>query len=111
MAIFYEDVLRAFQASNVRYVVVGGTAVILHGVPRTTADLDVVVDLAADNVERLVSVLRDQGYRARAPVDPELLASDEARRSWFEEKGMRAFSFWHPERPLDALERLEKADG
>ena len=49
MAIFYEDLLRALQASNVRYVVVGGTAVILHGVPRTTADLDVVVDLAAEN--------------------------------------------------------------
>lgn len=33
VALFHEDVLRALQDGGVRYVLVGGTAVILHGVP------------------------------------------------------------------------------
>lgn len=35
---FYEDVLGRLRDGDVRFVLVGGTAVILHGVPRTTAD-------------------------------------------------------------------------
>ena len=45
VAIFYEDVLRALDAASIGFVLVGGVAVILHGVPRTTADLDLVIDL------------------------------------------------------------------
>ena len=44
-----------------RFVLVGGTAVILHGVPRTTADLDLVLDLEASNVQRFVEVMTRPG--------------------------------------------------
>lgn len=37
---YYEDVFRGFQKHKVKYVVVGGVAVVLHGVVRLTADLD-----------------------------------------------------------------------
>jgi len=43
VTIFYEDVLRALDTAAIRFVLVGGVAVILHGVPRTTADLDLVI--------------------------------------------------------------------
>jgi len=35
-----QDVFRSFQQHDVRYVVIGGIAVVLHGVPRATFDLD-----------------------------------------------------------------------
>ena len=47
---FFEDVLVLLRDCGVRFVIVGGTAVILHGVPRTTADLDLVVDMEPSNV-------------------------------------------------------------
>ncbi|MBX3183552.1 MAG: hypothetical protein KIT72_05470 [Polyangiaceae bacterium] len=103
---FYDEVLRGLAEARVDYVVVGGTAVILQGVPRTTSDLDIVPALESDNLLRLVRVLDELGYRARAPVDPAGLADPAARRAWFEEKGMLAFSFWHPDRPLDAVDVL-----
>ncbi|MBK8479675.1 MAG: hypothetical protein IPL40_00640 [Proteobacteria bacterium] len=87
-------------------MIVGGVAVILHGVPRTTADLDIAVDLERDNLLRLVEVLLGLGFRPRAPVDARQLADPEERRRWCEEKGLKAFSFHRPDRPLDAVDVL-----
>jgi len=66
MAIFYEDVLRALDAASIRFVVVGGVAVILHGVPRSTADLDLVIDLEEGNVRRFIGVMAQLGFVPRA---------------------------------------------
>jgi predicted nucleotidyltransferase len=104
VAIFYEDVLRALDAASVRYVLVGGVAVILHGVPRTTADLDLVLDLAEDNMRRFVEVMTRLGFVPRAPVAAEDLASGERRREWLAEKHMVAFTFHRPGRPLDEVD-------
>jgi hypothetical protein len=41
---------RALNAAGVRYVLIGGFAVILHGFVRTTKDIDLLVDPSADNV-------------------------------------------------------------
>jgi hypothetical protein len=48
----------AFNKHKVRYVVVGGFAVIIHGLPRTTEDIDFFVDDSKENVERLKSALK-----------------------------------------------------
>lgn len=40
--IIYEDVFREFQKQKVKYVIVGGIAVNLHGLLRNTADLDIL---------------------------------------------------------------------
>ena len=40
-----------------RFAIAGGLAVVLHGVPRMTFDLDIVVDLEVENLLRLVDVL------------------------------------------------------
>lgn len=103
---FYEEVLRGLADARVDFVLAGGTAVILHGVPRTTADIDIVPSLEPHNVRRLASVLAGLGYRPRAPIDPAGLADAEQRRIWHDEKNMLAFSFWHPGRPLDAVDIL-----
>lgn len=101
---FYEDVLGGLRDGDVRFVLVGGTAVILHGVPRTTADLDIVIDLEESNVRRLIEVMTRLGFHPRAPVPSADLASAERRREWIEEKGMRAFTFQRPGRLLDEVD-------
>ena len=37
-----QGVFSSFQEHNVRYVIIGGIAAILHGVPRATFDLDIL---------------------------------------------------------------------
>ncbi|MCC6129368.1 MAG: nucleotidyltransferase [Acidobacteria bacterium] len=87
-------ILGALEAAGVRFVVAGGVAVVLHGYPRLTADLDIVLDLERDNVLRAVGALEELGYHPRAPVAAKELASQEIRERWIREKGMKVFSLW-----------------
>ena len=48
---------RSLAAQGVRYSVVGGVALNLHGLPRATADLDLFVAADPENVARLRSAL------------------------------------------------------
>jgi len=52
------DIMRAFSAENVDYILIGGFAVILHGLSRLTADIDVFVKPEAENLERLKKALK-----------------------------------------------------
>jgi hypothetical protein len=106
VALFFEDALVLLRDAGVHFVVVGGTAVILHGVPRTTADLDLVVDMDPANLRRLISVMNRLGYQPRAPVEAAGLCDPEQRRAWVEEKGMRAFTFHLPGHPLADVDVL-----
>lgn len=89
-----EAVLAALNAANVRYLVVGGVAVVLHGHLRTTADLDLVVQLTSDNALRAVHALTGLGFRPRAPVPAEQFADPAARASWQQDKGLMVFAMW-----------------
>jgi hypothetical protein len=55
------DLLRAFIAADVRFLVVGAYALGLHGRPRGTGDLDVWVDATPDNAPRVMHALRAFG--------------------------------------------------
>jgi len=46
----------------VRYLLIGGYAVIYHGFPRATGDMDVWVAVSPDNASKLVDVLKDFGF-------------------------------------------------
>lgn len=43
----------ALNLANVRYIVVGGCAVILHGYYRTTHDIDLIVDSSVESVRKI----------------------------------------------------------
>jgi len=49
---------RALNANHVRYVLIGGFAVIAHGGGRTTKDIDLLIDPAPDNVARVRDALQ-----------------------------------------------------
>ncbi|MCI0512311.1 nucleotidyltransferase [candidate division KSB1 bacterium] len=53
----YLDVFKSFQKNNVKYVVIGGIASILHGVPRATFDLDILIEATPQNAARLLAAL------------------------------------------------------
>lgn len=49
--------LRSLNANGVEYVVVGGHAVMLHGYPRSTDDLDILYAQSRTNAERLAAAV------------------------------------------------------
>jgi len=56
-----QDVFRSFQEHDVKYVVIGGIASVLHGVPRATFDLDILIEATPENTRRLLAALLDAG--------------------------------------------------
>ncbi len=99
-----ERIFLALQRGGCRYLVVGGVAVVLHGHPRFTADLDLVLALDRQNLEAAIASLRGLGYCPRAAVPIEDLTDAEARRAWVEEKGMTVFSLWSREIPATEID-------
>lgn len=61
----FRDLLAEFVAADVRFLIVGAHALGVHGVPRATVDLDIWIDRAPLNVERVWQALAAFG----APLD------------------------------------------
>jgi hypothetical protein len=91
-----EALVRALNAANVRYLVVGGLAVVAHGFVRFTADIDLVLDLDEQNLRHALSALTSLGYRPRAPVAFEQFLDPAQRALWVREKGLTVFSLYSP---------------
>lgn len=71
----FKDLLSAFNAANVRYLIVGGYAVSLHAQPRATKDLDILISADAENSRAVYSALTKfgaplAGLRAEDFMDP-----------------------------------------
>jgi len=99
MALRFEPVLRSLNEAGVRYLIVGGVAVVLHGHLRATADLDLVVELSPANLACALEALEGSGFLPRPPVPLRSFADPDVRRAWIQDKNLQVFSLWHPELP------------
>lgn len=66
-----QAVFASFQSHDVRYVVIGGIAAVLHGVPRATFDLDILIEATPDNAKRLLDALLEAQLGTAALTTPE----------------------------------------
>ena len=92
--IIYEEIFREFQKQKVKYVLVGGIAVNLLGLLRSTADMDILVEMTDDNLRKIVTILKKKGYKVKQPVDPIGIADEATRKEWINNKHMKAFNFY-----------------
>ena len=74
---YLQSVFASFQSHDVRYVVIGGIAAVLHGVPRATFDLDILIEATAPNAERLLQALRQAGFGTADLVDAQGILANE----------------------------------
>lgn len=66
-----DAIIACLYRHDVRYVLIGGLAAILHGSPQVTFDVDICPARDSQNLERLAAALREMGARVRAPDVPE----------------------------------------
>lgn len=95
---FYEDLFKELAQEGIHYLVVGGVAVILHGFVRATADLDIMIALDEENLNKFIRKMKEKGYKPKAPVPIEDFSNPEKRKSWIKDKGMKVFSLYHPKK-------------
>lgn len=78
--IFNQDFREFFTSLNecrVRYLVVGGYAVALHGHPRYTKDIDIWIALDEENAARLVRAIEDFGFGSLGLKTEDFLVPDQ----------------------------------
>ncbi len=79
----FTDLLRLFNANSVRYLVIGGYAVVQHAEPRFTKDLDLWISTDTANAAAVYKALREFG----APLSG-LTEADFAEEGYFYQIGV-----------------------
>ncbi len=94
----YKDLLSAFHAHGVRYLIVGGYAVILHAQPRFTKDIDLFISPDPANARATYAALAEFGAALQG-----IRAEDFTDRNSF-------FRFGHDPRGIDILPAIPGVD-
>ena len=65
----FTAIATALEGAAVRYLIAGGLAVNAYGYLRFTKDVDIVVQLIPENIQRAFAALRTLGFRPFADAD------------------------------------------
>lgn len=103
------DLLKTLDDADIKYVLVGGLAVALHGYQRVTMDVDVVLAMDEENVRQFINCAKVADLRPMLPVDINALAQPELIEQWYHEKGMLAFSLRGPDTMATVMDVLVKS--
>ena len=104
MELDFQSIFKELNTQKINYLVVGGLAVNFHGVPRMTYDIDLMILLQQENISKFVTKLTDWGYRPKIPVNPMDLADEAKRKSWVQEKRMKAINFYSETLPIGEID-------
>lgn len=72
-----EGLFKSLNDRDVRYLVIDGIAAVLHGVPRATFDLDILIEANQANAENLLAALLDAGLGTAALTTADEVLSHE----------------------------------
>src|SRR5215212_1011774 len=70
----YSDVFERLERDGVRYAVIGGVAVVLHGHARPVADLDIAISPAPEEGDRALRALAQAGFVPSLPLPLSMLS-------------------------------------
>ena len=60
----FEDFIKLLNKHKVEYMVVGGYALAFHGKPRHTGDLDIWINVTAENAQSMIKVIKEFGMQS-----------------------------------------------
>lgn len=103
---FIRELTGTLDAHEVIYAVVGGVALNLHGVPRMTYDIDLVIATDAGSLTRGRVALESLGLQCRLPLKLESLASPQLRATYETDRNLKAVTFTDASDPLREVDVL-----
>ncbi len=69
-----EGLFSALNEADVKYLLIGGMASILYGVPRTTLDFDITIDPTKENVKKTLEIMKKLGLSSDTEHVDDILA-------------------------------------
>lgn len=100
----YLAIFKKLNEKRIRYIVVGGIAINLYGIPRMTYDIDLLLDLEDKNIEEFLRLLRGWGFKPKVPVNIMDFANSDKRKEWIKNKNMKAFNLVNPEWAISEID-------
>lgn len=94
----FKEFIQSLNNNAVRYLVIGGYAVALHGYPRYTKDIDIWVEPSSENATKIIQALNDFGF-----------GSLDLKKSDFTEPGM-IIQLGYPPNRIDLVLSPEGVD-
>ncbi|WP_008310868.1 DUF6036 family nucleotidyltransferase [Leptolyngbya sp. PCC 6406] len=73
----FKEFIQSLNDNQVRYLVIGGYAVALHGYPRYTKDIDIWVEITPENADRMIQALAQFGFAALDLQPEDFLTPDQ----------------------------------
>jgi len=58
----FKEFIQLLNDNQVKYLVIGGYAVAVHGHPRYTKDIDIWIEISEENAQKLVTALTQFGF-------------------------------------------------
>ena len=96
----FRDFIQALNDNEVRYILVGGFSVILHGYSRTTGDIDIWVERTSDNYQKIKAAFLQFGM----PV------FDMIEENFLMHKNWDVFTFGNPPSAIDLMVAVKGLD-
>ncbi len=94
----FREFIQSLNDNQVRYLVVGGYAVALHGYPRYTKDIDIWIELSPLNATRILQALDQFGFSSLGLTENDFLEADSI------------IQLGYPPRRIDLLTSLSGVD-
>jgi hypothetical protein len=87
-------------------MVAGGIAVNLYGIERATGDIDLILDMKENNLQKFIKAAKKLKLKPKIPVEMEDFLDPKKRENWIKKKGMKVFSLYDPENAFFLLDIL-----
>lgn len=101
---FLFEVIDSLDKTGVKYALVGGYALALHGIVRATMDIDIVIKMNKSQVKLAVETLNKLGLTSRIPINSDELV--EFRQEYIDQRNLIAWSFVDYKNPSKVVDIL-----
>jgi predicted nucleotidyltransferase len=105
---FIQNVIGALEKHKIRYALVGGHAVALHGAVRGTVDIDIVIAFRKNSLKAAEVALQELGLKSRLPITATEVYK--FRKEYIQNRNLTAWSFINLNNPLEIVDILITED-
>lgn len=105
---FLIKVIEQCEKHKIKYALVGGYALALHGIVRATVDVDLVLNLDKQQFLKFALAMAEIHLKPRLPLLPEQII--EFRKEYIEQRNLIAWSFVNFKNPMEAVDVIISED-
>jgi len=102
----YFQLFKKLSQQKVRYLICGGLAVNIYGIPRMTADIDLLLDFTDENIDKFENAVKLLMYQSTIPISIKTFVDKKERQKVIKDKNLIAYSYFNTQSNFMSLDVL-----